>query len=97
MASIEEFANITRKVISSEGFDEYLPTVLYPNRKSLAALDGVPQNEDLEPIAVAWATKGAIGDEEFLVAFKISGTRFKIVRRSAGHFESGIFDVVNNA
>ena len=97
MATLEQFAEITRNVIASEGFDDYLPTVLYPNRKSLAALEGVPPTVNLEATAVAWATKGAIGDEEFLVAFKVSESSFKIIRRHVGYFEEGVFNVTTNA
>jgi hypothetical protein len=97
MPTLESFAAVTRKVIASEGFADYLPTVLYPSRKALAALQGAPKGEKLEAIAVAWAAKGAVGDEEFLVAFKVSGSSFKIVRRHAGQFEERVFHVSDNA
>jgi hypothetical protein len=47
MASIELFADITRKVIATSGFDDFLPTALYPERKALVALDGVHHDADI--------------------------------------------------
>jgi hypothetical protein len=94
MATVDEFAIITRRVIAKDGFDDYLPTALYPTRKHVVVLEGVPTGVDLEPIAVEWAAKGAIGDEEFLVAFKVAPTKFKVIRRSAGRQEEEVFDVV---
>ena len=69
--SIDDFARITQKIISQSGFNDYLPTVLYPIRAHIAALEGAPDGPDLEAIVLDWATKGAIGDEEFLVAFRV--------------------------
>ena len=91
--TVEEFARITRKVIAHEGFDDYLPTALYPNRAHIAALEGVPARADLETIALEWAANGAIGDEEFLVAFKIGPTKFKVIRRNVGIHEEAVFDI----
>ena len=65
----------SRGTIEHEGFDDYLPTVLYPNRAHIVALEGVPNGAGLESVALEWAAKGAMGDEEFLVAFKIDQPR----------------------
>jgi hypothetical protein len=97
VATLEVFAEITRTVIASGGFADFLPTVLYPQRKQVMALEGVPRDADVDAIAVAWAADGAIGEEEFLVAFKISEHEFKIVRRLAGEFEVGVFNAESNA
>jgi len=93
VATVEEFARITQNVIAQEGFDDYLPTALYPTRAHIAALEGVPQSADVEAIALEWAADGAIGDEEFLVAFKIAPTQFKVIRRHRGTQEEAVFDV----
>jgi hypothetical protein len=93
MANLDEFARITKTVIARDGFDDYLPTALYPARKHIVVLEGAPANADLEPIAIQWAAEGAIGDEEYLVAFKVSSTRFKVIRRYQGSQEEGVFDV----
>ena len=48
---------------------------------------------DLEAIALEWAANGAVGDEEFLVAFKTAPTQFKVIRRHRGTHEEAVFDV----
>jgi hypothetical protein len=93
MPTVDEFARITRNVIAKDGFDDYQPTALYPNRDHIAALEGVPADADLEAIALEWAAHGAIDGEEFLVAFKIAPTKFKVIRRQAGNREEAVFDI----
>ena len=92
MPTVDDFAAITRRVIERDGFDDYLPTALYPTRKHVVVLEGVPAGADIEPIALAWAASGAIGDEELLVAFKVDSSKFKVVRRHLGRQEEGVFD-----
>lgn len=77
---IEQFATITRNVIQDQGFDEFQPTVCFPERKDIRALAGVPADEAHEPIALDWAANLAKPGEEFLVAFKHSATEFKVVQ-----------------
>ncbi|HQS60017.1 MAG: hypothetical protein B7Y56_15895 [Gallionellales bacterium 35-53-114] len=96
MFTVEEFANMTMKIIANDGFDGYLPTAIYPARRNLVVLEGVPENSDIEHIAFKWASNGAIDDEEFLVAFKISSSSFKVIRQYEGVKEDGVFDVSNN-
>ena len=91
MATIDEFAKITRRVIAKDGLDEYLPTALYPARNHVVALQGVPDGLDLELIVTEWAAKGAIEGEEYLVAFKLDSTRFKVIRHYYGGREEGVF------
>lgn len=93
MVTIDEFAKITRRIIARDGFDEYLPTALYPGRNQVVVLKGIPAGSDVEPIAVGWAANGAIGGEEFLIAFKVSSTAFKVIRRYSGGEEERVFDV----
>ncbi len=92
MATVDEFASITKKIIERDGFDDYLPTALYPNRKDVVVLEGVPKGSDLEPIVMKWAIKGAIVAEEFLVAFKVAPPKFKVIRRYSGGQEEKVFD-----
>jgi hypothetical protein len=96
MATVVESAKITRRVIARDGFDDYLPTALYPERDHMVVLEGVPGDVDLEPIATGWAADGAIGDEEYLVAFKVSPTQFKVIRRYSGGMEQGVFGVAED-
>jgi hypothetical protein len=92
-STIASFAAITRRVIARDGFESYLPTVLYPDRRYLMVLEGVPSDGDLEAISLSWAQTNAIANEEFLLAFKISPTQFKIIRRIGSSFETEIFIV----
>src|SRR5262245_12320386 len=96
MVTLDEFALITRRVIARDGFEGYLPTALYPERRHILHLDGVPDDADLEPIATRWAAASAVGDEEYLAAFKVSATQFKIMRRSSAGQEEGVFDVADD-
>jgi hypothetical protein len=93
MVSVQEFAGITRRVIARDGFDDYLPTALYPARKHIVVLEDCPEGVDLEPIAVTWATKNAVANEEFLVAFKVDRESFKVVRVSDGERDEATFHV----
>ena len=93
MATVDEFAKITKKVIARDGFGDYLPTAFYPRRKEVLVLEGAPKGAGLERIALSWAKKSAHGDEEFLVAFKVGPAKFKIIRRHAGRQEEKTFDV----
>ena len=95
MATVDEFASITKKVIARDGFEDYLPTALYPRRKDVVVLEGVPQEADLEPIVMKWATENAVGDEEFLVAFKVGPNKFKVIRRYKGAQEEKIFNALD--
>ncbi|MFN7988657.1 MAG: hypothetical protein U0529_14370 [Thermoanaerobaculia bacterium] len=79
--SIASFAAITRRVIARDGFDGFLPTVLYPARKVVIVLEGVPASEAVEPIAIRWASEGAHEDEPFLLAFRVDPDHFKVFHR----------------
>ena len=92
--SLDAFARITQRVIARDGFEGYLPTALYPARRHILVLEGVPADVNIEAVSLAWAEDNAVGSEEFLVAFAISGTHFKVIHRFEGAFESGLFPAV---
>lgn len=75
-----EFAVITKRVIAKEGFEEFQPTACYPERREVKALAGLPVDIDPEEAVLDWAFQGAVNDEEFLVAFKISNDCFRVIR-----------------
>jgi hypothetical protein len=91
MPSISSFAEITRRVIARNGFDQHLPTVLYPARKYVLVLEGAPPTEDLEAVALDWARSNAVGDEESLLAFKVSATQFKVIQRQGASLDAEVF------
>jgi hypothetical protein len=87
---IEQFVVMTRNVIGEQGFEEFQPTVCFPDRKDIRALAGVPENEGHEPLALRWAAGLAVHGEEYLVAFKHSATQFKVVRFYRGGLEQQV-------
>jgi hypothetical protein len=92
--TIETFAEMTRRVIARDGYDDFLPTACFPGRRQVAALEGVPISVDIECITSAWAARKAKGDEELLVAFKVSADRFNVVRRMGSESDEAVFPVV---
>lgn len=88
---IGAFAAMNQRVIASDGFDEYLPTACYPERRVLRVLEGAPSAVDLEAIALDWALAAAEGEEEVLVAFKVDSARFKVIRRAQGQTEQCVY------
>jgi hypothetical protein len=95
--SIDSFAAITRRVIARDGFDAYLPTVLYPARREVLVLDGAPEGPHLENIALRWAASGAEDSEDFLLAIKVDEQQFKVFHRSSHGIESRLFLVGTSA
>jgi hypothetical protein len=91
--SLDEFAEVTRRVIGRDGFDGFAPTGCVPERRLVCVLDGLPQDVDVEEAARLWALEKANSTEEVLVAFRLGPERFKIIRRAAGCFESRTYDV----
>lgn len=90
---MDAFAGMTRRLIASDGFDGYLPTACYPERRVLRVLEDAPYTEGLEPIALDWALSRREGDEEVLVAFKLDASHFKVVRRAAGLAEECVYSI----
>ncbi|HDP88878.1 MAG TPA: hypothetical protein ENN42_02830 [Thioalkalivibrio sp.] len=92
---IQTYATVTRKVIAEEGFAHFHPTACFPARRLIKALEGVPPDAEPERIeagVLLWAERQAEPGEEFLVAFKIGPTQFKIVRRVGDQAESAVFN-----
>lgn len=76
----EEFALITQRIIEKEGFSDFQPTACYPTRREVKTLAGLPDDIDPENPVIGWAAESADSEEEFLVAFKISNTVFRVIR-----------------
>jgi hypothetical protein len=94
---IEEFASITRNVIAESGFDDFLPTACFPERREVRTLAGFPDDEDPERPVLEWAQGHAVGPEEFLVAFKVDASHFKIIRKCRDATASKTFAVACGA
>jgi hypothetical protein len=91
--TVNQFAEITKRVIARDGFDGYLPTACYPSRQFVRVLEGVPAEVDLETASLQWALKDAQADEEIFVAFKFSEHSFKVVRILGSQREESVFEV----
>jgi hypothetical protein len=77
---LDQFAEVTRRVIAKDGFEEFQPTACYPQRAVVRCLTGLPADIDPEEPVLEWAGKAAIDGEPFLVAFKIDDSRFRVIR-----------------
>jgi hypothetical protein len=93
--TIQEFADITNRVIARDGFGNYLPTAIFPERHHVAVLEGAPIDIDIELASCKWAKERAHGSEEYLVAFKIDRNHYKIIHRIHELFEEAVFEAVN--
>jgi hypothetical protein len=91
--TLDEFAIITRRVITDDGFEEYLPTACYPVRRHVKTLVGLPQDIKPDQPVLEWAAEGAQGGEEFLVAFKVDESHFKIIRRVGSYSEDETYSI----
>jgi hypothetical protein len=91
--TIEDFAALTRRIIAREGFEGWLPTACYPALRHVAVLQGVPEGVDAEQAALEWASRKADADEEYLVACKVDGLRFKVVRVSGAEKQEAVYEI----
>ena len=92
--TMDEFAEITQRAISRDGFEDYLPTAYYPARYHIMALVGLPSDMPPEEPILEWAAdSAATNDEEFLVAYKVDGDHFKVIKRIGPYSEARIYSV----
>jgi len=90
--TLDEFAAVTRRVIEKHGFGESQPTATYPQRCHLKGGAGFPCDAP-ESHILQWAGEDRRDGEEMLVAFKIDGTSFKVVRYVGSFSEDDIYSV----
>lgn len=90
---INEMVTITRSVIARDGFEGFLPTACFPKRKEVAVLKGVPVGVDIETATMGWASNKAKMGEEYLIAFRVDSTHFKVIRRNGKQNEEAVFGV----
>ena len=88
--TLDEFAAVTRRVIAREGFADFQPTAVYPERNQLRGGAGFPPTVP-EAHIFRWAAEGRRNGEEMLVAFKVDDSHFKIVRQIATYSEDEIY------
>lgn len=90
---LDEFAGITQKIISEQGFDDFIPIACFPERRELRALADIELGEETEATVVEWAKSLTESVEELLVAFKFSVSQFKVIRIRGPEEESAIYEV----
>ena len=84
---------MTRNIISRDGFEGFQPTACFPARRNIAVLAGLPDDVDVEIASLEWAAQKCAPGEEALVAFKISPSQFKIVRRHGSETQEATYSV----
>jgi hypothetical protein len=82
---IDQFIEITKTIIESDGFADFLPTLLLPQQNVVRVLDDGPEDSDDENVAFEWASSIARDDEDYLLAFKLDKDHFKVIARLDGH------------
>jgi hypothetical protein len=93
---LDEFAGITQKIISEQGFDDFIPIACLPERRELRALADIEPGEETEVTVVEWARSLTESVEELLVVFKFSVSEFKVIRIEGTEEESAIYEVPCN-
>jgi hypothetical protein len=91
--TIEQFAEVTFRVIARDGFEDHIPTVLFPGRDHLAAIEGIPNDTDVEDASRRWAEEEAQDGEEYLLVVKVGPSEFKVIRHFEGTLEQRVFHV----
>lgn len=82
--TIDDFIAMTRRIIAKDGFDDYLPTLVIPDRREVTVLEGMPPDVDAEAASRRWATSSVDRNEDYFLAFKIDPAQFKVVARLKG-------------
>ena len=82
--TIDDFIAMKRRIIAKDGFEEYLPTLVLPDRRHVKVLEGMPLEVDAEAASREWAARTAGENEDYFLAFKIDPLQFKVIARLAG-------------
>jgi len=88
--TLDEFAAVTQRVIAKQGWHDFQPTALYPARRHIRGGASLPAGR---VGLLAWAAEDSRQDEEFLVAFKVDDSHFKVVRRVGPYSEDHTYAV----
>ena len=81
---LEQFVQMTQRIIREDGFDNYLPTLLLPATRQVRVLDQ-PEDDQGRPVALSdWIAGQVAPDEDFLIAFRMDDAHFMVLGRLAG-------------
>ncbi|MES3025340.1 MAG: hypothetical protein V4857_27510 [Pseudomonadota bacterium] len=84
---LENFIEITNNVISEDGFEEFLPTLLFPDREEVIVLGDLPVADNHEQFAQEWIAKVVKPQENYLIAYRVDSKHFKVVANLDGVIE----------
>jgi hypothetical protein len=93
--TLEDFAEMTRRVMESDGFADYLPTACFPSRRVVTALQGYPEHMVPPHIVHEWASERAEG-EPYMVAFKVDANHFQVDSVDGANKTSTVFEAPPN-
>ena len=88
--TLDEFAVVTQGVIAREGFAEFQPTAVYPERDHIRGGADFPATVP-ESHIFRWGAEEQRDGEEMLLAFKVDDSHFKIIRQIATYSEDEIY------
>lgn len=91
--TLEEFAATTRRVILESELEDYMLTVICPDRARIKTLVGIPSEVETEQIALKWAGEDVRNQEEVLVAFKVNDSHFKVIREIGPYSDDEVFSI----
>jgi hypothetical protein len=80
----DAFIRMTRKVIADQGFENYLPTLVLPIRRTVIALENVSAGVDIEIASRQWAAAKVDDIEDFYLAFKVDHESVNVIARRDG-------------
>lgn len=89
--TLDDFAEVTQRIIANQGFADFRPTACFPIRREIRVLSELPKGQDVEIASMDWARGLAGPDEDFLIAFKVSPVSFKVIRVAGAITESQLF------
>jgi len=82
--TVDDFVAMTQRVITRDGFDGYLPTLVLPAHRHISVLEGMPADVNVETAARDWALRDSKSNEDYFLAFKVDDHHFKVVARLGG-------------
>ena len=81
---LEQFVQLTQRIIREDGFANYLPTLLLPATRAIRVLDNT-EDADGQTLGITdWLSEQVEPGEDFLVAFKVDDANFMVLGRLNG-------------
>ena len=91
--TVDDFVDVTQRVIARDGFEDYIPALVLPQRSHVIVLEGIPSGVNVDTAARAWAARESEDREDFFLSFKADRHHFKVVARLAGLYRECVVTV----